>query len=74
MTLAKFGSAFDVQDHQYWRSAQSLLEHCLDHHKKTSIDEILTVATLAKEFGILSNKILRHVAKHFSEVKHMTPN
>jgi len=74
MTLVKFGSAFDVQDHQYWRSAQSLVEHCLEHHKQTGIDEILNIATQAKEFGILSNKILRHVAKHFSEIKTMTPN
>lgn len=26
-----------------------------------------------KEFGLLSNKILRHVAKHFNEIKTMTP-
>jgi hypothetical protein len=74
MTLVKFGSAFDVQDHQYWRTAQSLVEHCLEHSKKTSIDEILQIATLTKEFGLLSNKILRHVAKHFHEIKTMTPN
>jgi transposase-like protein len=51
-----------------------LVEHCLEHQKKISIEEILNISTLAKEFGILSNKILRHVAKHFQEIKSMTPN
>lgn len=26
VTLVKFGTAFDVQDHQYWRQSQSLVE------------------------------------------------
>lgn len=51
-----------------------MLENSLEHNKKTSLDEILSSASLAKEFGILSNKILRHVAKQFTEIKNMTPN
>jgi len=33
---------------------------------------VLDIATHMKEFGMLSNKVLRHVAKHFSHISTMT--
>jgi len=61
LTLMRFGSSFDIQDLKYWRQTRELVENALDH-SKSNVDVVLDIATHMKEFGMLSNKVLRHVA------------
>ena len=69
----RVGSSFDIQDLKYWRQTRELVENALDHSKsESSFDIVIDIATHMKEFGMLSNKVLRHVAKHFSHVASMT--
>ena len=74
MTLLKFGHAFDVHDLQYWRNARELTEKILQQEKSVDIDTLFQVATYLKQFGMLSNSILRLVAQQMDKANKMTPN
>ena len=71
MTLLKFGSAFDIQDLQYWRSTRSMVEQVLESGEH-DMDQVLDIASLMKEFGMLSNKVLKQVSLTFAKCKNLT--
>jgi len=73
LILMRFGSSFDIQDLKYWRQTRELVENALDHSKsKQNVDIVLDIATHMKEFGMLSNKVLRHIAQHLAHISTMT--
>ena len=71
LTLMRYGSTFDIQDLQYWRLTRELVEAALDG-KHANLDITLDVATHMKEFGLLSNRVLRHLSEYSSLVHKMT--
>jgi hypothetical protein len=74
VTLLKFGNTFQVKDPQYWRTAKRLTENALKTHKALDIDTLFGVVTYLKQFGMLTNPVLRQVSTHIDNMQAMTPN
>ena len=71
ITLVKFGSAFDVEDLKYWRETRAMVERALQEGDQ-NVDDVLDIATMMKDVGILSNKILKQVQLSIAKAKHLT--
>lgn len=65
-TLMRFGSAFQVEDLSYWRMTRDLMDKSLDS-QNIDLETILSSSTHMKEFGLLSNKMLRKVASYLPQ-------
>lgn len=64
MTLMEFGHTYDVKDSEYWRNAVSLVEKILttaELSAKVTDDKFFSTVTYLKQFGLLTNPILRSV-------------
>lgn len=67
----RFGSAFQVEDLSYWRMTRDLMDKSLDN-QNIDLESILSSSTHMKEFGLLSNKMLRKVASYLPQASQMT--
>lgn len=66
LTLLKFGHSFSVKDHEYWRFAASHLEQNLIGNSDNAL--YFDSVTYLKEFGMLTNRLLRELPNRFNNM------